>query len=78
MNLENTLPATSEHPIVRRPLVVGDFDVWYQPCAHCGYDTAKSRVLDDPRCWKCGRRIQRDFSDRALKKGIDRGNDNAQ
>lgn len=49
--------------------VLGDFDVWYKPCDHCGYDTAKSRKLDDPRCWKCGRPIQRDYSERALKRG---------
>lgn len=42
---------------------LGDFDVWYKVCENCGYDTAKS----EPRCWKCGRKISRDYSDRALK-----------
>lgn len=59
--------------IVDRPICsknipkIKDFDVWYQPCKHCGYDTGKSRILHDPRCWKCGRHIQRDFSERARK-----------
>ena len=43
-----------------------DYDIWYKPCEHCGYDTAKSEVKRD-RCWKCGRGIERDFSERALK-----------
>lgn len=47
---------------------LGDYDIWYEPCEHCGYDTAKSRKLEDPRCWKCGRLIKRDYSDRALKR----------
>jgi len=46
---------------------IGDYDIWYQPCEYCGYDTGKSRKLEDPRCWKCGRRIKRDYSKRALK-----------
>lgn len=49
---------------------LGDFDVWYKPCKNCGYDTAKSTVKSSNKCWKCGRRIVRDFSDRALKKTI--------
>jgi hypothetical protein len=47
--------------------VIGDYDIWYQPCGHCGYDTGKSTKLEEPRCWKCGRPIRRDFSKRALK-----------
>ncbi len=64
---ENDASRTSVESVVRRPCI-GDFDVYYQPCKHCGYDTGKSRVLDHPRCWKCGGSIQRDFSERALKK----------
>lgn len=46
---------------------LGDYDVWYKKCENCGFDTGKSRKLDDPRCWKCGRLIKRDYSTRALK-----------
>ncbi len=46
---------------------LGDFDVWYKVCDHCGYDTAKSTKRSEPRCWRCGRKIYRDYSDRALK-----------
>lgn len=49
--------------------VLGDYDIWYKPCVHCGYDTGKSDKLGTyPRCWKCGRQIFRDWSERALKK----------
>ena len=50
--------------------VLGDFDIWYLPCEHCGYDTGKSTSLKCgvKRCWRCGRPIKRDFTDRALKK----------
>ena len=49
---------------------LGDFDVWYKPCTRCGYDTAKSTKPKDgnKRCWKCGNFVQRDYTDRALKK----------
>lgn len=45
------------------------FDVWYQPCGKCGYDTAKSTLPKEgnKRCWKCGSPVKRDFSNRALK-----------
>ena len=46
---------------------LGDFDVWYRVCDNCGHDTAKSTKESRPRCWKCGRKINRDYSDRALK-----------
>ena len=46
---------------------LGDYDIWYEPCGHCGYDTGKSVKLANPRCWKCGRQISRDYSDRALR-----------
>ena len=49
---------------------LGDFDVWYKPCTRCGYDTGKSTKPKDGNktCWKCGNFVQRDFTDRALKK----------
>lgn len=43
---------------------LGDYDKWYEPCEFCGYDPGRS---DNNRCWKCGRHVRRDFSDRALK-----------
>jgi len=48
---------------------LGDFDIWFKPCDNCGYDTGRAddRKRKDPRCWKCGRKISRDYSDRALK-----------
>jgi hypothetical protein len=46
---------------------LGDFDVWYKVCGHCGYDTARSTIASVKHCWKCGRRVSRDYSDRALK-----------
>lgn len=46
---------------------IGDYDVWYEACKNCGFDTAKSTKESRPRCWKCGRPISRDYSDRALK-----------
>jgi hypothetical protein len=45
---------------------LGDYDEWYKGCEHCGYDPGKS---NRDKCWKCGRKVQRDFSNRALKKG---------
>ena len=46
---------------------LGDFDVWYKECSKCGFDTAKSTEKSLAKCWKCGSKIQRDYSDRALK-----------
>ena len=50
---------------------LGDYDIWYQKCEKCGYDTGKSTVPKDGNktCWKCGNYVKRDYSDRALKKG---------
>jgi rRNA maturation endonuclease Nob1 len=53
---------------------IGDFDIWYKRCEHCGHDTAKSTPPpknENKRCWKCGRGISRDYSDRALKPSFD-------
>lgn len=48
---------------------LSDYDIWYKPCAKCGYDTGKSTAPTNgrKRCWRCGEFVQRDFSDRALK-----------
>ena len=46
---------------------LGDYDIWFKPCAHCGYDTGKATSKTKNRCWKCGRKIDRDYSIRALK-----------
>jgi hypothetical protein len=43
-----------------------DFDVWYEKCK-CGYDTAKASKNSPASCWKCGSRLKRDYSNRALK-----------
>ncbi len=47
---------------------LSDFAVYYKPCEKCGYDTAKSTDKAKARCWRCGNRVYRDFSDRALLK----------
>ncbi len=57
------------NPSAARCYALGDFDIWYDPCGNCGYDTAKSTAKSEPRCWKCGYKIHRDYSERALKKG---------
>ena len=43
---------------------MSDFDVWHLPCGRCGFDPGKGASNS---CWKCGFRLQRDFTDRALK-----------
>ena len=45
---------------------LGDYNKWFERCKYCGYDPGRS---DDNRCWKCGRTLSRDFSERALKPG---------
>jgi len=49
---------------------LGDFDVWYEPCERCGYDTGKSTIpkKGNKTCWRCGNYVKRDYSERALKK----------
>jgi len=42
-----------------------DFDIWYQPCK-CGYDSGRKASKHNSKCWKCGKQLYRDFSDRAL------------
>lgn len=48
---------------------LGDYDRWFKPCDRCGYDTGKAGKNSEARRWKCGNMIDRDYSDRALKKG---------
>lgn len=47
---------------------LGDYDRWFKPCANCGHDSGRKSDEFEARCWKCGRKIDRDYSDRALKK----------
>lgn len=49
---------------------LGDYDRWFKPCENCGYDTGKASEKSEARCWKCGRPIQRDYSERALKRSV--------
>jgi len=66
--MPTVLPTTeSKEPKQADTHVLGDYNIWYEPCEKCGYDTARSNKLDNPTCWKCGGRISRDYSDRALK-----------
>jgi len=48
---------------------LGDYDIWYQKCERCGYDTGKSTPPKEGNktCWRCGNYVRRDYSDRALK-----------
>lgn len=46
---------------------LGDYDRWFKPCKKCGFDSGKKTLKCEARCWKCGSRISRDYSDRALK-----------
>lgn len=46
---------------------IKEYDIWYEPCTKCGYDTGKSNKKSPCYCWKCGNQIYRDYSDRALK-----------
>lgn len=46
---------------------LGDYDRWFKPCKNCGFDNGKKSKSCDNKCWKCGRRLERDYSDRALK-----------
>lgn len=45
---------------------LGDYDRWFEPCKKCGFDPAKVSEKSSNRCWKCGNRLSRDYSDRAL------------
>ena len=47
---------------------LSDYNRWFKPCKNCGYDTGNAGKYGKAVCWKCGRRLQRDYSERALKK----------
>lgn len=49
------------------PRTMGEYDLWMKPCEKCGFDSAKISEKSAWKCWKCGGRLTRDFSDRALK-----------
>lgn len=68
---QTTGPASAVEPVLGTVnYKLGDFDVWYQPCTKCGYDTGKSSIPKEGNktCWRCGNYISRDYSARALKK----------
>lgn len=46
---------------------LGHYDRWFRPCGNCGYDSGKKSYKCKPKCWKCGGRLYRDYSERALK-----------
>jgi len=46
---------------------LGDFDIWFKVCK-CGFDNAKGTKRSSGKCWRCGSKLARDYSDRALKK----------
>lgn len=48
---------------------LGDYDIWYRQCTKCGYDPGRSSNHRES-CWKCGNRVYRDFSERALKNEV--------
>jgi len=62
-------PESSAEPGIDVQRIVRHYDYWIRPCEHCGHDEGRSTLpkKGNHRCWKCGRRVQRDFSDRALK-----------
>ena len=49
--------------------LIGDYDYWLAPCEHCGHDEGASSPpkKGNHHCWKCGRRAQREYTERALK-----------
>jgi len=46
---------------------LGDFDRWFKPCDKCGFDPGRVGKDSHSRCWRCGNKVYRDYSDRALK-----------
>ncbi len=52
---------------------LGGYNRWFEACAKCGFDGGKACKKCEPKCWKCGGRLSRDYSERALKRttGID-------
>lgn len=45
-----------------------DFDIWFKRCEKCGFNTGRASKKSGNRCWRCGSVLQREFSDRALRK----------
>jgi len=64
------IPIDASKELIQPKRKLGDYDVWYQPCEKCGYDTGKSTIPKEGNktCWRCGNFVKRDYSDRALKK----------
>lgn len=58
-------------PVDLQVKTIDNYDIWYEPCEKCGYDTGNSVLPDlrdgNKRCCRCGNPIKRDYSDRALK-----------
>lgn len=46
---------------------LGDYDRWFKSCEKCGLDSGKKTANCKNTCWKCGNRLHRDYSERALK-----------
>ena len=46
---------------------LGDYDRWTKPCKKCSFANGKLGKESELRCWKCGYRLERDYSDKALK-----------
>jgi len=42
---------------------LGNYDRWFKPCGNCGHDSGKKSESCKARCWKCGGRLERDYSD---------------
>lgn len=49
---------------------LGDYDRWFEPCGKCGYDAGRASEKSKPICWRCGNKLYRDYSERALKESV--------
>jgi|SaaInlStandDraft_5_1057022.scaffolds.fasta_scaffold770073_1 transposase len=47
---------------------LSDYDRWSKPCNHCGCDNGKLGKNSEFRCWKCGRKLERDYSEPCFEK----------
>lgn len=47
---------------------LGDYDRWFKPCSKCEHDNGRKSEKCSNKCWKCGATLQRDYSERDLKK----------
>lgn len=52
---------------MRKSRPISCFDRWFKPCSKCGHDSGKFGENERNKCWKCGNRLIKDYSDRALK-----------